>query len=158
MWTYGIYARVVDVSKIEHVRFLIQKQRVCKYHTKHFPCGIVFIIYILRFKFLLIVFNDRPRQNSVTRIQVKNSCKYYNITGLNFWQKFNTTASKNVKIIFLNFYPSQTPQFGFSSSWMKITLLRFKREKTWYAAPDWTCSFPHTWKKRYAPFGWLSGS
>ena len=32
---YGIYARV-------------QKQRVRKYRTKHFPCGIVFIIYILR--------------------------------------------------------------------------------------------------------------
>ena len=30
------------------VRFLIQKQRVRKYRTKHFPCGIVFIIYILR--------------------------------------------------------------------------------------------------------------
>ena len=45
---YGIYARVVDVSEIERVRFLIQKQRVRKYRTKHFPCGIVFIIYILR--------------------------------------------------------------------------------------------------------------
>ena len=44
---YGIYARVVDVSEIERVRFLIQK-RVRKYRTKHFPCGIVFIIYILR--------------------------------------------------------------------------------------------------------------
>ena len=46
---YGIYARVVDVSEIEQVsaqrvRFLIQKQRVRKYRTKHFPCGIVFII------------------------------------------------------------------------------------------------------------------
>ena len=30
------------------VRFLIQKQRVRKYRTKHFPCCIVFIIYILR--------------------------------------------------------------------------------------------------------------
>ena len=29
------------------VRFLIQKQRVRKYRTKHFPCGILFIIYIL---------------------------------------------------------------------------------------------------------------
>ena len=29
-------------------KFLIQKQRVRKYRTKHFPCGIVFIIYILR--------------------------------------------------------------------------------------------------------------
>ena len=29
------------------VRFLIQKQRVRKYRTRHFPCGIVFILYIL---------------------------------------------------------------------------------------------------------------
>ena len=35
----------------ERVRFLIQKQRVRKYRTKHFPCGIVFIIYILRHSF-----------------------------------------------------------------------------------------------------------
>ena len=35
-------------ERSERVRFLIQKQRVCKYRTKHFPCGIVFIIYILR--------------------------------------------------------------------------------------------------------------
>ena len=33
----------------ERVRlFLIQKQRVRKYRTKHFACGIVYIIYILR--------------------------------------------------------------------------------------------------------------
>ena len=32
----------------KRVRFLIQKQQVRKYRTKHFPCGIVFIIYILR--------------------------------------------------------------------------------------------------------------
>ena len=34
-------------ERSERVRFLIQKQRVRKYRTKHFPCGIVFIIYIL---------------------------------------------------------------------------------------------------------------
>ena len=28
-------------------RFLIQKRRVRKYRTRHFPCGIVLIIYIL---------------------------------------------------------------------------------------------------------------
>ena len=55
---YDIYARVVDVSEIERVRFLIQK-RVRKYWTKHFPWGTAFIIYILRFKFMLIVFNDK---------------------------------------------------------------------------------------------------
>ena len=36
-------------ERSERVRFLIQKQRVRKYRTKHFPCGIVFIIYILRY-------------------------------------------------------------------------------------------------------------
>ena len=35
-------------ERSERVRFLIQKQRVRKYRTKHFPCGIVFILYILR--------------------------------------------------------------------------------------------------------------
>ena len=35
-------------ERSERVRFLIQKQRVHKYRTKHFPCGIVFIIHILR--------------------------------------------------------------------------------------------------------------
>ena len=48
VWAYGIYARVVDVrnqmnDRSNRERFLRQK-RVCKYHTKHFPCGIVFII------------------------------------------------------------------------------------------------------------------
>ena len=36
----NIYARVVDVSEIERVRFLMQKERARKYRTKHFPCGI----------------------------------------------------------------------------------------------------------------------
>ena len=35
-------------ERSERVTFLIQKQRVRKYRTKHFPRGIVFIIYILR--------------------------------------------------------------------------------------------------------------
>ena len=35
-------------ERSEQVRFLIQKQRVRKYRTKHFPCGIVFILYVLR--------------------------------------------------------------------------------------------------------------
>ena len=35
-------------ERSERGRFLMQKQRVRKYRTKNFPCGIVFIIYILR--------------------------------------------------------------------------------------------------------------
>lgn len=45
-------------ERSEQVSFLIQK-RVWKYCTKPFPCGIGFIIYILRFKFLFNVFNDK---------------------------------------------------------------------------------------------------
>ena len=54
--------RVVEVSKIERVRFLIQKQQVRKYCTKYFPRGIVFIIYVVvqfypwfKFSFLLFL-------------------------------------------------------------------------------------------------------
>ena len=42
------YIRNRTSEHSEWVRFLIKKQRVRKYRTKHFPCGIVFIIYILR--------------------------------------------------------------------------------------------------------------
>ena len=44
------YLRAYVMSFWYHslVRFLIQKQRVRIYRTKHFPCGFVFIIYILR--------------------------------------------------------------------------------------------------------------
>ena len=63
VWACGIYARVVDISEISLIRsahsFDFWQKRVRKYRTKHYPCGIVFIIYILRFNFLFIVFNDR---------------------------------------------------------------------------------------------------
>ena len=38
--TCNIYARVVDVSEIERVRLLMQKERARNYRTKHFLCGI----------------------------------------------------------------------------------------------------------------------
>ena len=36
-------------ERSERVSFLIQKQRVRKYRTKHFPCCNLFISYLLRF-------------------------------------------------------------------------------------------------------------
>ena len=36
-------------ERSERVSFLIQKQRVRKYRTKHFPCCNLFILYLLRF-------------------------------------------------------------------------------------------------------------
>ena len=44
---WRIRKRTSDRSK--RVSFLIQKQRVRKYHTKHFPCCNLVILYILRF-------------------------------------------------------------------------------------------------------------
>ena len=35
-------------ERSERVTFLIQKQRVGKYRIKHFPCGILFIMYTMR--------------------------------------------------------------------------------------------------------------
>ena len=51
----GIFARVGDVSEIERVRFQIQNQRVRKYHTKCFPCCNLFILYILRLKWCIVI-------------------------------------------------------------------------------------------------------
>ena len=43
---YGfLHERVVDVSEVERVTFLIQKQRVRKYRSKYFLCSIVYHIH-----------------------------------------------------------------------------------------------------------------
>ena len=59
----------------ERVRFLIQKQRVLKYCTKHFPCGIVFIIYRLRFKFLISYLMTNQDKNLFTTSKSKTHAK-----------------------------------------------------------------------------------
>ena len=51
-------------ERSERVRFLIQKQRVRKYRTKYFPCGIVFIIYILRHSSFLRPFYFKSFKNA----------------------------------------------------------------------------------------------
>ena len=47
-WRTVLTHELLTYQRSERVRFLIQKQRVGKYRTKHFTCGIVFIVYILR--------------------------------------------------------------------------------------------------------------
>ena len=51
-------------ERSERVRFLIQKQRVGKYRTKHFPCGILFIINILRHSSFLLPFYFKYFKNA----------------------------------------------------------------------------------------------
>ena len=65
---YGIYRRIVDVSETQRERFLMQK-RVRKYRTKHFSCGIVFIIYILRQFIILLVFYFNSFQNAIKMLK-----------------------------------------------------------------------------------------
>ena len=40
--------------------------------------------------------------------------------------------------------------------WKLQLAVRLTREKTWYAAPDWTYRFCHMWKKWYATFDWFT--
>ena len=51
-------------ERSERVRFLIQKQRVGKYRTKYFTCGIVFIVYILRLSSFWWPFYFKSFQNA----------------------------------------------------------------------------------------------
>ena len=50
-------------ERSERVSFLIQKQRVRKYRTKHFPCCNLFILYLLRFFNPNQIFTLPIRQN-----------------------------------------------------------------------------------------------
>ena len=43
-----------------------------------------------------------------------------------------------------------------SLEWKLQLAVRLTREKTWYAAPDWTYRFCHMWKKWYATFDWFT--
>ena len=77
----------------ERVRFLIQKQRVRKHRTKHFPCGIVFIIYILRHSSFWRPFHFKSFKNA-------KICRY---TLTSKWQRTRSisflvkTFVKNIK-------------------------------------------------------------
>ena len=51
-------------ERSKRLRFLIQKQRVCKCCTNHFPCVIVFIIYILRHSSVSPPFYFKSFQNA----------------------------------------------------------------------------------------------
>ena len=55
------------VSEIEQVSEANEeisdtKQRVCKHRRKHFPCGIMFVIYILRLNTLLKLWQALVKQ------------------------------------------------------------------------------------------------
>ena len=73
---YGICGRTYHSL----VRFLLQKQRVRIYRTKQFPCGFVFIIYILRhssFSGSLFISNhSKMLKFAATRSEVTNKKKH----------------------------------------------------------------------------------
>ena len=59
-------------ERSERVKFLIQKQRVRIYRTKHFACGIVLIIYILRHSLFWQPCYFKSFQNA----KIVNVCRY----------------------------------------------------------------------------------
>ena len=75
-------------ERSERVRFLIQKQRVRKYRTKHFPCGIVFIIHILRHSSFWRPFYFKSFKNA-------KICRY-SLTAKWHRKRSNQIFSKNV--------------------------------------------------------------
>ena len=72
---WRIRKRTSERSK--RVSFLIQKQRVRKYRTKHFPCCKLFILYLLGF-FNLNQFSPFIRQNKyrISYVFIPSKCKY----------------------------------------------------------------------------------
>ena len=54
---YPFCVRMVFTHELWHIRNrtseISDTKRVCKHRTKHFPCGIMFVIYILRLNTLL---------------------------------------------------------------------------------------------------------
>ena len=81
-------------ERSERVRFLIQKQRVGKYRTKHFTCGIVFIIYVVvqfsywfEFYFPLfwgMVIYDNQFETNENKIQTKDKIEPQHIHTVTF--------------------------------------------------------------------------
>ena len=69
-------------ERSERVRFLIQKQRVGKYHTKHFTCGIVFIIYVVVqfsywFEFYFPLFRGMVMYNNQFETKENNCSRFW---------------------------------------------------------------------------------
>ena len=74
-------------ERSERVRFLIQKQRVGKYRAKHFTCGIVFIVNILRHSSFWWPFYFQSFQNA------KFAATHHEITMKTKYQLFSRDVS-----------------------------------------------------------------
>ena len=75
------------------------KQRVCKHRSKHFPCGIMFVIYILRLNTLLKLWQlylNKCGQTTITeREQLRKKRKSSNKIQ-NLWNKVGLSEFKAV--------------------------------------------------------------
>ena len=58
------------------VRFLIQKQLVRKYRTKHFPCCNLFILYLLRFFNPNQIFTLHQAEQISSYVFIPSECKH----------------------------------------------------------------------------------
>ena len=63
-------------ERSERVSFLIQKQRVRKYRTKHFPCCNLFILYLLRFFNPNQIFTLHQAEQISSYVFIPSECKY----------------------------------------------------------------------------------
>ena len=104
-------------GRSERVSFLIQKQRVCKYRTKHFPWCNLFILYLLRFSdridrmknsYGIFFIQSQSRIDLLTRVRGKSrfiqseiSCQNESVSSQTrsrcFWRLFNLYSQKFVE-------------------------------------------------------------
>ena len=112
-------------ERSERVRFLVQKRRVRMYQTKHFPCGIVFIIYYWdshHFGGLFISHLSKmlkwERNGSITKTFVKN------IMRVRIWGNPRTTSKKKRPRAFVSV-------FCFASSGFKYFSHKISTDRRW---------------------------
>ena len=82
-------------ERSERVSFLVQKQRVRKYRTKHFPCCNLFISYLLRFspsKLYLLFHLANNKLSQVMSLFIM--CKHFTHC---FFESLNIFTSSSVR-------------------------------------------------------------
>ena len=68
----------MESARVRYLRtsFLIQKQRVRKYRTKHFPCCNLFILYLLRFFNPNQIFTLHQAEQTSSYVFIPSECKH----------------------------------------------------------------------------------
>ena len=147
MRAYGVYTRVVAYQKSNKwakrtSEISDTKQRVCKHRTKHFPWGIMFVIYILRLNTGSLNYDklylNKCGQTTITeRKQLRKKRKSSNKIQ-NLWNKVGCLVG--VWLLNSNSFP---PPFCFSDTTFALNSRRSSKSVNWNGnvASTYRCPF-----------------